>query len=140
MLYGGEASQELWREARWAFIHGQYVAAIMLSQALAEQMLAAYLDVDTHADSLPSRVTFSETLKRCVKRGVLSEADANGLRELIAQRNPLSHFRSIDDPANLSRRVLDTLEPAEMHLRRVATSAIGTAARLLALPAFRLGS
>jgi hypothetical protein len=55
-------------------------------------------------------------------------------------RNPLSHYRSINDPSNLSRRVLDTMFPAESHLRSDASFAISMAIRLLALPAFRLGA
>lgn len=41
MLYGGETTLELWREARWSLIHGQHVATVMLSQGLAEHILAA---------------------------------------------------------------------------------------------------
>jgi len=140
ILYGGETTLELWREARWAFIHGQYVATIMLSQGLAEHILAAYLHIDINADPLPPRVQFAETLRRCLEKQVLTDVDTRALQNLMALRNPLSHFRSLDDPANLSRRVLNTLEPAQTHLRRDATSAIGAAAGLLALPAFRLGS
>jgi hypothetical protein len=54
-------------------------------------------------------------------------------------RNPLSRFRIIDDPSNLSRRVLDNIISAETHLFRYASFAIGVAVRMLALPAFRLG-
>ncbi|MFC5372042.1 hypothetical protein ACFPIF_05745 [Brevundimonas faecalis] len=138
MLYGGETTLELWREARWAFIHGQYIATIMLGQGLAEHLLAAYLHIDINTGPLPPRVAFAETLRRCLDKGMLTEAEAAGLRDLMALRNPLSHFRSVEDPANLSRRILDTLEPASAHLRRDATYAISTTARLLALPAFRL--
>lgn len=54
-------------------------------------------------------------------------------------RNPLTHYRSIDDPSNLSRRVVDSMIPAETHLLTDATFAMSMAIRLLALPAFRLG-
>jgi hypothetical protein len=56
-----------------------------------------------------------------------------------ALRNPLSHFRAINDPTSLSRRAIDTRIPAEEHLRADALFAIGTVVRLLSLPAFRLG-
>jgi hypothetical protein len=138
MLYGGEITLALWREVRWAFIHGQYVGTIMLSQGLAEQILAAYLDIDINDDRLPRRVAFAETLRRCLDKKVLSSCFASDLQTLMAMRNPLSHFRSMDDPTNLSRRVLDTLEPADAHLRKDATYAMRVAADLLALPTFRL--
>lgn len=62
--------------------------------------------------------------------------NANLLMEL---RNPLSHFRNIEDPSNLSRRAVESSLPAEVHLLQDATFAIGMAIRLLSLPEFRLG-
>lgn len=53
--------------------------------------------------------------------------------------NPLSHYRSIDDPSNLSRRAQDSRLPTEVHLLNDATFAISMAIRILSLPAFRLG-
>ncbi len=50
----------------------------------------------------------------------------------------IARNRDIDDPSNLSRRVLQTLRHAEAHLFRDASFAIGMAVRLLSLPAFRL--
>jgi hypothetical protein len=70
---------------------------------------------------------------------VISDRDATDLLRLMDLRNPLSHFRDLNDPTNLSRRALSTMEPAEEHLRRDAIFAIGLAVRLLALPPFRLG-
>jgi hypothetical protein len=139
MLFGGETTYTLWREARWSFIQGNYTATVMLCQGLAEHILAAYLTAGLLIDDLPNRISFSETLRHCVDREVLSEQDANDLRRLAGLRNPLSHFRSLDDPSNLSRRVLDTMEAAEGHLQRDANYAIGVAIRILAVPAFRLG-
>lgn len=56
----------------------------------------------------------------------------------MSLRNPLSHFRGINDPSNLSRRVMDTALHLKEHLLRDATFAISVAVRLLSLPAFRL--
>lgn len=64
--------------------------------------------------------------------------DEKDLRRLMGLRNPLTHFRGIDDPSNLTRRVLDTMQSAESHLFSDASFAIGAAIRLLALPAFRV--
>ena len=70
------------------------------------------------------------------EREVISERDVTDLRRLMDLRNPLSHFRDLNDETNLSRKVLSTMEAAVEHLRRDATFAI---VRMLALPAFRLG-
>lgn len=48
------------------------------------------------------------------------------------------HFRAIDDPSQLSRRVLDSKLSAQENLLSDATFAISVAVRLLALPKFRL--
>lgn len=139
LMPGGETASAAWTEARSSFVHGNYVATVLLCQGLAEHMLAAYLTIGLDAEELPDRVSFNDTLKRCVSRDVISLQDADDLRRLMNLRNPLTHYRSIDDPSNLSRRVLNSMIPAEAHLLTDATFAMSMAIRLLALPAFRLG-
>ena len=139
LMPGGETASAAWTEARSSFVHGNYVATVLLCQGLAEHMLAAYLTIGLDAEELPDRVSFNDTLKRCVSRDVISAQDADDLRRLMNLRNPLTHYRSIDDPSNLSRRVLNSMIPAETHLLTDATFAMSMAIRLLALPAFRLG-
>jgi hypothetical protein len=139
MMPGGETALAAWTEARSSFVHGNFVATVLLCQGLAEHMLAAHLTIGLDPEPLPDRVSFSDTLKRCVARGVITAQDAEDLRRLMNLRNPLTHFRSIGDPSNLSRRVLDTQVPAETHLLTDASFAMSMAIRLLALPAFRFG-
>jgi hypothetical protein len=138
MLPGGETTLALWTEARTSFVHGNYVATVMLCQALAEQMLAADLSMSLHDQKLSKRISFTETLERCLKQKIIPTKNAVELRRLMELRNPLSHFRGLDDPFDLSRRVLDTMQPAESHLLADASFAIGVAIRLLALPSFRV--
>lgn len=138
MLPGGQVASFAWDEARTSFIHGNYVATVLLCQGLAEHMLAGYLVLTMGGAKLPNRISFQETLTRCVERGVIANEDTNDLRRLMSLRNPLSHFRNFDDPTNLSRRVFDTMQPAELHLAGDASFAINVVIRLLALPAFRV--
>jgi len=102
-------------------------------------MLAAYLNIKISAEELPRKIGFRDTLARCREQNIISEADARDLQKLAELRNPLSHHRHMDDPANLSRRVIDERIAGEEHLRRDATFAISMAVRLLALPVFRVG-
>jgi hypothetical protein len=138
MLPGGETAYAAWLEARASFVHGNYIATVMLCQGLAEHMLAAQLTLGLQGEKLPKRVTFTKTLELCIERGVVTTELAKDLERLMELRNPLSHFRDIDDPSNLSRRTLTTREPAQAHLFSDASFAIGTAVRLLALPHFRI--
>lgn len=139
MMPGGETTYAAWTEVRTSFIHGNYVATVLLCQGLAEHMLAAHLALGIDGEKLPNRILFQETLRRCLARHLITEEDAENLQRLMTLRNPLSHYRSIDDPSNLSRRALDSRSPAESHLRSDTSFAISMAVRLLALPAFRLG-
>ncbi|WP_223568810.1 hypothetical protein [Agrobacterium tumefaciens] len=139
MLTGGETTYAAWTEARTSFIHGNFVATVMLCQGLAEHILASNLELGIFGEKLPDRITFQETMRRSLLRDIITEQDAVDLRKLMNLRNPLSHYRNIDDPSNLTRRVLDTTVPASAHLRADASFAISMAIRLLALPIFRLG-
>lgn len=139
LLPGGETAFAAWTEARTSFIHGNYMATVLLCQGLAEHVLAAHLSLGIQGEDLPVRISFHDTLKRCLARGVLSTEQADVLRQLMELRNPLSHYRGINDPSNLSRRVIETKQRAERHLLNDATFALTAAVGLLALPAFRLG-
>jgi hypothetical protein len=139
MMPGGETTYAAWMEARTSFIHGNYIATVLLCQGLAEHLLAAHIAIGINGEELPARIAFQETLRRCLARDVITQRDADDLQRLMALRNPLSHYRSVDDPSNLSRRVLDTMASAESHLRADGSFAISMAIRLLALPSFRLG-
>jgi hypothetical protein len=139
LLPGGQVALAAWTEARASFVHGNYVATVLLCQSLAEQVLAAHLSIRLNREELPNRISFQETLRRCIAENVLSKQDSKDLRRLMELRNPLSHYRNLDDPSNLSRRSLDTRSSEGRHLRDDATFGISIAVRLLALPAFRLG-
>ncbi len=139
MLPGGETAFAAWIEARSSFVHGNFVATVLLCQGLAEHVLAAHLALDIFGDQVPPRITFDQTLKRCVEKGELTQADSDDLRRLMSLRNPLSHYRDINDPSNLSRRVIDSQLSAHEHLLNDATFAISMAIRLLSMPAFKLG-
>ena len=138
MMPGGETTYNAWGEARTSFIHGNYIATVMLCQGLAEHLLAAYLELGLGGESLPDRVRFDDTLERCVSRKLITDPDAADLRHLMSLRNPLSHYRNINDPGNLSRGVLESQRAAEDHLLGDASFAISMAVRLLSLPPFRL--
>ncbi|WP_415183862.1 hypothetical protein [Phaeovulum sp.] len=139
MIYGGYASYHAWVEARSSFVHGNFVATILLCQGLAEHLLAAYLHAGLLVENIPERIQFADTLRRCRERDVVSDHDVADLRRMMDLRNPLSHFRHVDDGSNLDRRTIDTGASAEELLRRDAVFCIGLVVTILAKPAFRLG-
>lgn len=134
----GETSHVSWLEARSSFVHGNFIATVMLCQGLAEHVLASHLSMRLGGEPLPARLQFKDTLKRSVDDGVITEEFAKDLRNLMSLRNPLSHFRDINDPSNLSRRAIDTAMHPQEHLLNDATFAISVAVCMLSMPIFRL--
>ncbi|KGB82805.1 hypothetical protein JT55_06045 [Rhodovulum sp. NI22] len=139
MIFGGHAAYHAWVEARSSFVHGNYMATILLCQGLVEHLLAAYLHAALLVDDIPDRIPFADTLRRCREREVISDEDVTDLRRMMALRNPLSQFRHVDDGSNLDRRSVDESRSADDLLRHDAIFSIGLAVRMLSRPAFRLG-
>lgn len=138
MLFGGQTSYYAWVEARSSFVHGNFVATVMLCQALVENLLAAFLHGGL-MDELPHRVHFEETLRRCQSKDLLTDQDVADLRRLVGLRNPLTHFRDVNDGQNLDRRSIEARQHAADLLARDAWFAIGLAVRIMAKRQFRLG-
>jgi hypothetical protein len=139
MIYGGQAAALAYQEARSSFVNGNFIATIFLCQSLIENVLAAYVHAGLQGEEHSQRVQFSETIARCQMRGLLDERDATDLLQLSRMRNPLIHFRSMDDPEQLDRRSIDAKEHAMSLLAKDAYFAMGMAIRLLAKPPFRIG-
>lgn len=57
MMPGGETAFAAWIEARSSFVHGNYVATVLLCQGPAEHVLAAHLTLGLGGEELPSRVS-----------------------------------------------------------------------------------
>ncbi|WFU33656.1 hypothetical protein QA635_04195 [Bradyrhizobium brasilense] len=137
MLFGGHVTHNAWIEARSSFVHGNYVATVLLCQSLIENLLAAFLHGGL-LDELPPRIQFDETLKRCKAAGILTDEEVKELKELVALRNPLTHFRNVDDDRNLDRRSIATGRYTSDILSKDAWCAITLASRMMGKPQFRL--
>ena len=138
MLFGGHVTYKAWIEARSSFVHGNYVATVLLCQSLVENLLAAFLHGGL-LDELPSRIQFDETLRRCRAMELLTDQEVDDLKTLVAIRNPLTHFRHVDDEHNLDRRSIATGRLAGEILSKDAWFAISLAFRILAKDQFWLG-
>jgi len=138
MLFGGHLTYNACVEAHSSFVHGNYVATVLLCQSLVENLLAAFLHGGL-LNELPPRIEFDETLRRCRAKDLLTDDDVSELKQLVGIRNPLTHFRNVDDAHNLDRRSIATGRHAGEILSRDAWFAITLAARILAKEPFRLG-
>lgn len=136
MIFGGSPAYNALAEARSSFINGNFAATIILCQALAENLLAGVLGMDS---SVPSRIRFSETLCLCEEKGLINQYERTELKKLGELRNPLAHFRSMDDPSHVDRRSMDSGEHYQVILRKDAHFAIAIMMRILAKAPFRVG-
>ncbi|OZA19879.1 MAG: hypothetical protein B7Y02_00390, partial [Rhodobacterales bacterium 17-64-5] len=65
MIFGGPAAHLAWVEARDCFVHGNFVATVLLCQGMVEQLFAAYLHAGLLMDEIPERIQFRKTLHLC---------------------------------------------------------------------------
>lgn len=143
MIYGGTPAYAAFSEARSSFVNGNDVAAIMLCQSLAEHTLAAMLSDTTLlsndvADRLPAKIRFRETIDRCKARGLLKDQDVADLYRLSEMRNPLMHYRDVNDPEHVDRRAMSERTNPKEILKRDAYFAVAVMVKLLSGAEFRL--
>ena len=149
LLPGGHATYLAYTEARAAFVSGAYLSVILLSQALVENLLGAHLVLTKLSQSIhtgapyersvvPERPALERVLNQCEALWMLSSEEIKSIRRLRGIRNPLTHYRSIDDPTNIERRAMD----GELHpftiMEGDARFAITTVVRLLSKPDFAI--
>lgn len=78
-----------------------------LFSPLTDVDLFRHLIVDLH-DDVAGKARFEQTLKRFQDEGVISQREAEDLERLMSLRNPLSHYRDVNDESNLESRAVHT--------------------------------
>jgi hypothetical protein len=147
MIPGGTPAYAAYVETRQAFVLGNFLSVVLLSQCVLENILAAQLGLDAVSveirGGMPEeqklRPGFRETVAACKASGMLTQEDERDLFRLADLRNALAHFRTINDPSHLDRRAISERRPASMICEDDARFAITLFVRILAKPAFRLG-
>ncbi|KPF75592.1 hypothetical protein IP78_13545 [Brevundimonas sp. AAP58] len=138
MIVGGSPAYNAYTEARSSFVNGNYAATIILCQAMAENLLAAAVRLD--GTEVPNRVAFAETLRLCEAKGYVTRPDCEALKKLANLRNPLAHYRSLDDPTHVDRRSLNEKTHFLEILERDAFFAVALIMHILSKRPFRIGS
>jgi hypothetical protein len=137
LIYGGTPAYSAFSEARSSFVQGNFMATVLLCQALAEHTLAALLNA-VGFEKLPRKISFENTLSLCRRERMITEQDAVDLKRLSELRNPLTHFRDLSDPVHLDRRAISDNQTAMDLLAQDAHFAIAVMIRLLGKRAFKL--
>jgi hypothetical protein len=145
LLPGGMPAQFAYVETRQAFVAGNFLAVILLSQCVLENVLAAQIGLESLSREIKGastigrkpRPTFRETIAACRSANVLDEKDDIDLARLSDLRNALTHFRDVNDKSHLDRRALNQRRPAADVCEDDARFAITLFVRILARPQFR---
>jgi len=145
LLPGGTPAHAAYIETRHAFVMGNFLSVILISQCLLENVLASQLGLDAVSLEIHGgaptpqrdRPGFRETVVACKVSGLLNDEDARDLMRLGDLRNALSHFRTVADPSHLDRRSIRERRAAAEICEDDARFAIGVFVRVLAKPAFR---
>jgi hypothetical protein len=88
---GGQTAKSLFEEARYCFVYGQFLAAILLGIAFVELTLAAKLYAVGRSDL--KRASFSKLLEEAVKTGWISNVEHTQFTRVRVLRNRVAHFR-----------------------------------------------
>lgn len=150
MLPGGEASYRAYVEARSSFVAGNFLSTIMLAQGMIENLLGGHLVIDDvsrevrgrsprRAKPFGARPTLKQLIDHAIEAGVLVDRDAANIERLIGMRNPLVHFRDINDPENLTRRAMESGKHPEHLMFEDARFAITTIVAIVGKTQFAIG-
>jgi hypothetical protein len=90
-FHGGLMSKFLYEEARYSFVYGQFLAAIVLGLAFIEHTLAALFYAAGRNDM--ERPSIAALFREALNLGLISQAEFDGLERARRIRNPVTHFR-----------------------------------------------
>jgi hypothetical protein len=91
LFCGGQTAKFLFEEARYCFVYGQFLAAILLGTAFVELTLAAQLYASGRTDL--KRASFSKLLEEAMTAGWISGAEHTQITRVRILRNRVTHFR-----------------------------------------------
>lgn len=134
MFPGGPVSVVAFEEARRAYVHGLFLACVLLCQVCIEHSLAAVFRLSD--DDQTARMNYSELLRAARRQRFLSDAEFELFDRLRDVRNPYVHSRSLDDATHPMRRAVATDTPPDDLLAGDAMEAISGLMALLSRPPF----
>jgi hypothetical protein len=114
LFFGGWLNQQLFEEARYCFVYGQFLGTAILGFAFVERTLAAMFYVsgqDRLAKSGKSKKLFEEALSE----GWINDEELQLFERARSLRNPLIHFRTpMHEELPESRASREGTEPHEV--------------------------
>lgn len=101
----GETSLQAFEEARLAYVHGLYLATVLLSLTCIEWEIAGRLYAAGWEEAKEAR--FKDLLLEARKKGMISDQELNAFHRLRRVRNSQSHFQPPGASSSMLKRTLD---------------------------------
>ena len=105
IFFHGEYSLQSFNEVRFAYIHGLYMATVLLSLSCVEWEVAGRLYAAGWEKA--KRATSEELLLEAHKRSIISDEELDTFQHLRSIRNSQAHFRPPLASSSLLRRAVD---------------------------------
>ena len=105
MFFQGEESLYSFNEVRLAYIHGLYLATVLLSLACIEREVAGRLYMAGWEEA--KGVRLEELISKAHERAIISDAESDTFQHLRRVRNSYAHFKPPLHSSSLTRRALD---------------------------------
>lgn len=140
LLPGGPLGATAVWEAGAAYVHGFFLATLLLTQSALEHLLAGALVIHHPDRSADGRPVFAELLQSSRAAGLLTEGEFLLFDDLRRRRNPYAHARGINDRAGLLRRSMTSGKHPDEIIDTDAWSALQALVHLINRPPFALGA
>ena len=105
MFFQGEESMHSFNEVRLAYIHGLYLATVLLSLACIEREVAGRLYVLGWGKVKDAGL--EKIISKAQEQGILSDAESDTFQRLRRIRNSYAHFKPPLHLSSLEYRALD---------------------------------
>jgi hypothetical protein len=129
LIPGGFVPARALEESKWCYINGQFLACVLICQAMVEHVLAGQFAL-MGKDSL-IRKGFERLCDEALADRLISSSEHRALTGLRLRRNPHVHPRKMDDPARVERRMVAEQRPLESIVEDDAQQALLTVLRLV---------
>lgn len=114
LFFGGWLNQQLFEQARYCFVYGQFLGTAALGFPFVERTLAAMFYVSGR-DRLAKYGKSEKLFKEALKEGWIDEEEYESLEKARRVRNPLPHFRTpLHEELPESRALRQESEPHEV--------------------------
>ena len=126
---GGLLAKYLFEEARYCFVYGQFLAAIVLGIAYIERTLAALFYATGRNDL--ERASLTRLLKEALNHDWIDQREYANLQRARQIRNPITHYRKPGDNETIEYRAVTGNELPYSIIEEDARHVMETTLRLL---------